>query len=100
MESNGLKMKKDSLYNQKIYKLREQEPLRVLYLIIFKEKNLDKDSWVNTESSILTFEKLKNHRNFYGAVIFYKKDNLKAFKRAKEILNSKKNILVIDITGK
>ena len=90
-------MKKNSLYYQKISKLRETEPFRVLYMVVFKAKNLEFDSWVTTESSISAFERMKGHRNFFGAVIYHKKDNEKAFKRAEMIVKEGVKGLIVDM---
>lgn len=87
-----------AMYYERIKKTRKEkeikEPKRVLYLIVFREKVLEKDFWLNTESSISAFERLKVHRNFFGAIIFYKKDNKKAFERAEMMVREGKGLIV------
>ena len=90
------------MYYERIKRTRKEqeinEPLRVLYMVVFKAKNLEFDSWVTTESSISAFERLKGHRNFFGAIIYHKKDNEKAFLKAEMIVKEGLKGKIIDMT--
>lgn len=68
-----------------------------LYLVVYYHSE-SKESWFETFKRLDEFE--KRSVPYLGYVIFWKEDIEKARKKAKEILNSKKNILVIDITDK
>lgn len=70
--------------------------IRLLYMIVFLD--LNNTSWIETTSELIVFDRLKAHRNFYSGIIYKRKDTLKAFLRANEILKEKKKDVIIDMS--
>lgn len=66
-----------------------------LYLTIFKD--IDGDTWNITESGAYNFKKNREHKNFFGGIIFEKGDNEKAFKRAEMIVKDGVKGLIVDM---